>query len=58
MNGEKMFYHIPEGVEVLEVGYRETSYNTEFTGSFSCDDPFLNTYWQKSARTLMVCMRG
>ena len=57
MNGEKMFYHIPEGVEVLEVGYRETSYNTEFTGSFSCDDPFLNTYWQKSARTLMVCMR-
>ena len=57
MNGEKMFYHIPEGVEVLEVGYRETSYNTEFTGSFSCDDPFLNAYWQKSARTLMVCMR-
>ena len=57
MNGEKMFYHIPEGVEVLEVGYRETSYDTEFTGSFSCDDPFLNAYWQKSARTLMVCMR-
>ncbi|MBQ2222113.1 MAG: glycoside hydrolase, partial [Bacteroidales bacterium] len=57
MNGEKMFYQIPEGVEVLEVGYRETSYDTEFTGSFSCDDPFLNAYWQKSARTLMVCMR-
>lgn len=57
MNGEKVYYHIPEGVEVLEVKYRESSYNTSISGSFHCDNDVLNTYWTKAARTLMVCMR-
>lgn len=57
MNGETVTYVIPEGVQVEELSYRETSYDTDITGQFRCDDGFLNEYWQKSARTLCVCMR-
>ncbi len=57
MNGEEMRYVIPEGVKVLGLKYRETGYDCDFAGSFHCDDEFLNEYWQKSVRTLYVCMR-
>lgn len=57
MTGEKMMYILPPGVKVLGVGFRETGYNTEFTGTFSCSDPFLNEYWAKAQRTLYICMR-
>lgn len=57
LNGETAFYHIPAGVTVHRLCYRETGYNTEFVGSFSCDDPFLNTLWEKSRRTLYITMR-
>ncbi len=57
LNGDKMFYIVPPEVEVLDVKYRETGYDTEITGSFECDDPFLNEYWKKAVRTLYVCMR-
>lgn len=43
LNGHWMIYSIPAGVEILELRYRETRYNTEFTGTFNCDDPFLNS---------------
>lgn len=57
MNGHQMIYVIPEGVEVLDLKYRETGYDTEFSGSFQCNDPFLNELWKRSARTLYVTMR-
>ena len=57
MNGELMMYVIPEGVKVLDVKFHETGYNTEFAGSFKCDDEFLNDYWTKAQRTMYVCMR-
>lgn len=57
MNGMTVHYSIPEGVDVLEVKYRESGYDTSFAGSFECDDPFLNTLWERSARTLYVNMR-
>jgi len=57
MNGDWMYYIIPDGLKVLDVKFRETGYNTEFTKSFVCDDEFLNEYWKKSQRTLYVCMR-
>ncbi len=57
MNGEWMEYTIPEGVEVLDVKYRESGYDTEIAGSFECDDPFWNELWKRSARTLYVNMR-
>lgn len=57
MNGHEVWYIIPEGVTVLDVGYRETGFATDFTGSFSCNDPFYNELWKRSARTLYVTMR-
>lgn len=57
MNGHEVLYVVPEGVEVLELQFRETGYDTEFTGSFECDDPFLNELWKRSARTLYITMR-
>ena len=57
MNGHEMRYILPAGVEVLEVKYRETGYDAEFTGAFACDDPFFNELWKRAARTLYVTMR-
>lgn len=57
MNGHKVMYSIPAGVKVLDLKYRETGYNTEFAGSFTSSDPFLNKIWQKSLRTLYITMR-
>lgn len=57
INGHEVWYIIPEGVNILNVKYRETGFNTEFTGSFSCDDPFYTELWRRSARTLYVTMR-
>jgi len=57
MNGHEVWYIIPEDVKVLNVKYRETGFGTDFTGSFSCDDPFYNELWKRSARTLYVTMR-
>lgn len=57
MSGHEMWYIVPEGVNILEVKYRETGYDTEFAGSFHCNDPFLNELWKRSARTLYITMR-
>jgi len=57
MNGHEVWYIIPDGVDVVEVKYRETGYNAEFTEPFRCDDPFYNELWKRSARTLYVTMR-
>lgn len=57
MNGHEVWYIIPEGVEILDVKFRETGYNAEFSGSFHSDDAFLNELWKRSARTLYVTMR-
>ncbi|MBO4342636.1 MAG: glycoside hydrolase [Clostridia bacterium] len=56
-NGEHITYEIPAGVKILELKYRETGYNTEFSGLFECGSKELNTLWQKSLRTLYVTMR-
>jgi len=57
LNGQKVYYIIPKGIKVLQVGYRETGYNTELAGSFTSSDPFLNTLWKKAQRTLYLTMR-
>lgn len=56
-NGEHITYKIPKGVTVVSLKYRETGYNSEFSGDFRCDDEFMNSLWQKSLRTLYVTMR-
>lgn len=57
MNGEKIILIMPKDVQLLEVSYRETGYNSEPAGAFTCSDPFYNRYWQKAGRTLYVNMR-
>ena len=57
MNGEHITYEIPRGVTIVSLKYRETGYDSAFCGSFTCDDEFLNSLWQKSLRTLYVTMR-
>lgn len=57
LNGEKLLITVPENVEVISVGYRETGYDTEMEGTFSCSDEFYNRFWRKALRTLYVNMR-
>ena len=57
LNGHWLIYSIPSGVEILDLRYRETRYDTDFTGSFECDDPFLNKLWMKCRNTMIVNMR-
>lgn len=56
-NGHEVLYLVPEGVEVLDVKYRESGYDSDFVGSFECDNDFCNTLWKKAQRTLYVNMR-
>lgn len=56
-NGEHITYVIPSDVTILELKYRETGYDTQFSGIFECEDEKLNTLWQKALRTLYVTMR-
>jgi len=57
ISGEGAVYTIPAGVTVHAVRYRETGYDTEFAGSFECNDSDYNTLWRKGARTAYLCMR-
>ncbi|MEV7064523.1 discoidin domain-containing protein [Streptomyces collinus] len=57
MSGTAVRYTIPAGVTILELKYRESGYDTDFAGSFSSNDPFLDTLWAKAARTMYVNMR-
>lgn len=47
MNGHKVIYIVPQRAEIIELKYRETSYNTDFAGSFKCNDEFFNRFWKK-----------
>ncbi len=56
-NGQWITYEIPAGIKILSLKYRESGYNTEFSGKFNCENGNLNTLWRKSLRTLYVTMR-
>ena len=57
INGHEVLYHIPEGIEIIDLKYRETGYNAEFIGHFSCNDESLNSLYKKAVRTLHITMR-
>ena len=57
VSGEGAIYNIPAGVTVRAVRYRETGYDTEFVGSFECNDNDYNILWKKAVRTAYICMR-
>ncbi|GAB6119754.1 alpha-L-rhamnosidase-related protein [Dysgonomonas termitidis] len=57
MNGHKLMLVVPSDVTVNSIKYRETGYNADPVGSFSCDDEFYMRFWKKALRTLYVNMR-
>ena len=57
MNGHQVIYLVPKDVKVNALKYRETGYDTSFTGTFTCNDDFLNRLREKAVRTLYVTMR-
>lgn len=56
-NGHQVWYILPEGVEVLDVKYRETGYGCDFTEPFQCNDDFFTELWKRAQRTLYITMR-
>jgi len=56
-SGEKVIYTVPAGIKIIRLSYRESGYDTEFTGEFLCDNAGFNTLWKKAVRTLYVTMR-
>jgi hypothetical protein len=57
VNGHSVIYTLPKGIEVVEVGYRETRYNTQYLGNFECSDNFYNKLWIKALNTMNLNMR-
>ena len=57
INGHSVIYTVPEGVEVVAVGYRETRFPTQHIGKFECSDEFFNKLWVKSLNTMNMNMR-
>lgn len=59
MNGDELRIIYPEnsGIEIHAIRYRETGYNCEREGSFTCSDDMINRFWEKAMRTLYVNMR-
>ena len=57
MIGERLYLTLPSDVEVEELAYRRTGYDTEVAGTFTCDDDFYTRFWEKAMRTLSVNMR-
>ncbi len=55
--GEKILVRCGPSAQIEKIGYRETGYDTDITGSFQCSDPIVNRLVEKAARTLSVCMR-
>lgn len=59
LNGDVVYYTIPQGITVNELKYRETGFDTMSAGVFSStdNDGFWNILWEKAKRTLYLCMR-
>lgn len=59
MNGDvlRIIYPKTARLKVHGISYRETGYDCDFEGSFSCNDTTINRFWQKAMRTLYVNMR-
>ncbi len=55
--GEKLLFLVSDKVEILELGYRESGYDTKVTTSLVTDNAEVNLLFDKCVRTLRVCMR-
>lgn len=56
-NGDELRFTVPDGVEILRLGYRESGYDTAFAGAFWSSDATLDDLWRKAARTTYVNLR-
>jgi len=57
MNGHQVWYILPDGVEALDVKFRETGYGADFVEPFRCNNEFMNELWKRAQRTLYITMR-
>ncbi|TWT37146.1 Bacterial alpha-L-rhamnosidase [Posidoniimonas corsicana] len=57
MNGHRVIYEVPKGTRIYGLKYRETGYDANLAGAFTCSNQRLNTLWKKSQRTLYINMR-
>ena len=57
MNGYVITFTAPESVEIIELGFRESGYNTEEVGSVVTDNEIINQLYREAYDTLYVCMR-
>ena len=59
MNGDvlRIIYPKKANITINDISYRETGYDCDFEGSFTCSDSVVNRFWQKAMRTLYVNMR-
>lgn len=57
MNGYEITFTVPDTVEVLELGFRQSGYDTTATGSVTTNNDTLNQLYQEAYDTLYVCMR-
>ena len=57
LSGEKIILTVEHGAQVSALKYRETGYDTEPSGQFTCSDEFYNRFWQKGLRTIYVNSR-
>ena len=55
--GEKIIFTVPDGQEVISLGYRESGYDCDIKYIPRTNDAILNKLLKKCARTLKVCMR-
>lgn len=55
--GEKIFFKMPESVKILEIGYRESCFETKQLAKFRNSDSRAEKLFEKCIRTLKVCMR-
>jgi len=51
------FTNVTGTVQILDLKFRKSSYDSEILGSFQSNDPALNTLWTKCKNTSFVCMR-
>jgi len=57
LSGNEVQYSIPAGVQIVGLGYRESGYDVDLSGTFSSNDKDLNALWAKAQRTLYLNMR-
>jgi hypothetical protein len=59
LNTRYEFSNIPTGktVQILDLKFHQTSYNTSIIGNFISNDSNLNSLWVKAKNTSFVCMR-